>query len=232
MNCPTTDFRQAIQSKPNQHLMHLEYDEEKPNCPFVLKLSRHAPKDWIPILPKREFPFSSLEAAIEFAKSALNCYKLDTSPKNIPAAEILNSPVDDSQIAFWLAQMDKSTWHYILGFAVPNMAVRPRNTKKDIIEMAAPMVLWQHAEFIGVQAALEYKPVMGLVFRHPDNDWCRVVSVDKFPLTKETAAGKWGLCNIAARLVCVTAEDWATKQAYAAGLGASEWKAFMPNGGA
>lgn len=71
-------FREILNAEnlPNRHLMYLEYKEENPGWPFLLKLSRHAPKDWIPILPKREFPFSTFEAAVEFAKTALNCYEL------------------------------------------------------------------------------------------------------------------------------------------------------------
>jgi len=233
MNSHATDFRLAIQSEPNSHLMYLTYHPAtNEDAPFLLNISTHAPKDWIPILPKREFSFPSLGMAIRFAKLALNLYKLDTSPKYITATEILNPDVDDSQIAFWLAQMDKSTWRYILNFVAPNLVVKQRTPKKDIIEATAPMVMWQRAELIGTQAALEYKPAMGLVFRHAENNWCKVVSVDKFLLTKETPAGIWGVCNVAARLVCVTAVDWAMKQAYAAGLGVSEYRAFMPSGGA
>lgn len=147
---------------------------------------------------------------------------------NIPATEILNPKMDDKTIAYWLSQFKKETWHIVLKFAKPEIKTPSfRTNRKELIKSIAPLVRWC---FATDAYNLEDSPdALGLVCYHADEDWGKLATVRTFALD---GSPNWGAVNVGARLVCFRDEEMiAASKAYAAGLGVSEWRAFMPKVG-
>lgn len=151
---------------------------------------------------------------------------------NIPATEILNPKMDDNTIAYWLSQFKKETWHIVLKFAKPEIKTPSfRTNRKELIKSIAPLVRWRYAN--AAYRLDDIQSALGLVCYHADEDWGKLASVNTFALGSGGQPNpNWGSVNVGARLVCFRDEEMiAASKAYAAGLGVSEWRAFMPKVG-